>query len=205
MRQNGKPSNGFTLIEVLIALVVFMVAMLGLISFQRASISGANMGREQTAAVNLARYVMTWLEDEAAAWPLLNTATVPSATDMPMLNKGLGAPDTWLTLPDTAATTRFDAYIEPSTSSLYSGTGATDSAPYCVGYRVKPLGDSDDVTAYQVWVRVTWPRWGQYGNSAWDSCDGTRLTATETDAFGKLQVVELTGIVSREFTSGWEP
>jgi prepilin-type N-terminal cleavage/methylation domain-containing protein len=197
MRRTAKPARGFTLIEVLVALLVFMVAMLGLIALQRASVAGANMGREKTAAVNLGRFVMTWLEGEAAAWPLADTNALPAAVDLPLLNQGLSAPDSWQSL--SAADQRFDDYIEHSGTPLYTTGG--DSAQYCVHYRVLPLGTADDPLAYQVWVRVTWPRWGQYAKDDWNACGG-RLDADAT-VLGKYEVIELTGIVTREYTGRW--
>lgn len=203
MRNRGRNGPGFTLIEVLVALVVFMVAMLGVVALQRASISGASIGRQQTAAVNIARFVMASLQSEAAAWPLAETGTVPAATDgLPLLTQGLSAPSTWVALPDVPATTRLDAYLEPSTSAKsYQTVAEADSnAPYCVGFRVEPLSSAEEPVVYQIWVRVTWPRWGQYG-TGWKDCTA-RLSDTAITQ-GTLQVVEMTGVVTREFTSRW--
>jgi prepilin-type N-terminal cleavage/methylation domain-containing protein len=189
--------RGFTLIEVLVALLIFMVAMLGLVALQRASVSGANMGREHTAAVDLARYVMTWLENEAAAWPLADTTPGPPAfADLPLLNRGLGEPDTWHTL--SSADVRFDAYLEHSAEQLYS---EVDSAQFCVHYRIAPVGSTDDPVAYRAWVRVTWPKWGQYASGTWNQCEA-RISDVPSD-IGKYQVVELTGVVTREYTGRW--
>jgi prepilin-type N-terminal cleavage/methylation domain-containing protein len=197
MKRSAKRERGFTLVEVIVALLVFMVAMLGLVALQRASVSGANMGREKTAAVDLARFVMTWLENEAAAWPLADTHSVPEATDLPLLSQGLNDADTWQTISGTDV--RFDDYLEHSEeTSLY---GAVDNAQYCVHFRVMPLGSSEDPLAYQVWVRVTWPRWGQYAAATWNAC-AARLDADST-VIGKYEVIELSGVVTREYTGRW--
>lgn len=198
MTKSRRRTRGFTLVEVLIALLVFMVAMLGLIALQRASVSGANTGREHTAAVDLGRFVMTWLENEAAAWPLADTTAVPDAADLPLLNRGLNNVDEWQTL--SATDQRFDDYIEHSGTPLY--TGGVDSAQFCVHYRLLPLpAGSTDPLAYQVWVRVTWPKWGQYKGGDWNAC-GARLGANST-VIGAYQVIELTGVVTREYTGRW--
>jgi len=200
MTKSRKRTRGFTLIEVLVSLLVFMIAMLGLVALQRASIAGANIGREQTAAVDLGRFAMTWLENEAAAWPLADTTTVPDVTQLPLLSQGLNEPDAWHTLSDSDI--RFDDYLEHSDTPLY--TGGVDSAQYCVHYRVNQLGSPDDPVAYQVWVRVTWPRWRQYnteGALIWTDCTA-RITTDQT-VVGEFQVVELTGVVTREYTGRW--
>jgi prepilin-type N-terminal cleavage/methylation domain-containing protein len=197
MKKPRRMARGFTLIEVLIALLVFMVAMLGLVALQRASISGANIGREQTAAVNLARYVMTWLESEAATWPIADPGATPSEVGFPLLSRGISTADTWQTLSSTDV--RFDAHLEHSGTPLY--TASVDTAQYCVHYRVKPLGNPDDQVAYQVWVRVTWPKWGQYGGTTWKNCASRALAGPAV--VGTYQVVELTGVVTREYTGRW--
>jgi len=198
MTKHRKRARGFTLIEVIVALLVFMVAMLGLVALQRASVVGANMGREHTAAVDLGRFVMTWLENEAASWPLADTTPVPLATDLPLLNRGLSGADEWQTLSTTDQ--RFDDYVEHSGTALYAG--GVDSAQFCVHYRVLPLPDgATDPLAYQVWVRVTWPKWGQYRSGDWNVC-GSRLSAAST-VIGAYQVIELTGVVTREYTGRW--
>jgi prepilin-type N-terminal cleavage/methylation domain-containing protein len=199
-----RTSRGFTLIEVIMALLVFTVAMLGLVALQRASVSGASMGREHTAAVNLARYVMTWLENEAAAWPLADTTPAPAS--LPLLNQALDLADDeeggdWLALSDDAADTRFDTHLEHSGTLL--DMSDVDTATYCVHYRVKPLGDVDDPVAYQVWVRVTWPKWKQYAAADWTNCEARRTAGVDPAVIGAFNVIELTNVVTREYTGRW--
>lgn len=199
-----RTSRGFTLIEVLMALLVFTVAMLGLVALQRASVSGASMGREHTAAVNLARYVMTWLENEAAAWPLADTTPAPAS--LPLLNQALDLADDeeggdWLALSDDAADTRFDTHLEHSGTPLHEGP--LDTAMYCVHYRVKPLGDVDDPVAYQVWVRVTWQKSKQYPGAGWTNCEARRTAGADPAVIGAFNVVELSNVVTREYTGRW--
>jgi len=203
MKKNRNRERGFTLIEVLMALLVFMIAMLGLVAMQRASISGANSGREQTAAVNVARFVMTWLENEAASWPLADTTATPPTAQFPLLNEALSDTTSFHSIANQN-TLRFDPYLETSATTTSSyGAGAVDTAPFCVGYRVEPLGgtDQEDRVAYRVWVRVTWPRWGEYGGDNWNKCN-LRITDQQVKD-GNFQVVELSGVVTREFTGRW--
>ena len=199
-----KTSRGFTLIEVLMALLVFTVAMLGLVALQRASVSGASMGREHTAAVDLARYVMTWLENEAAAWPLADTTPPPAS--LPLLNQALALADDeeggdWLPLSEDAADTRFDTFLEHSGTPLHASD--VDTAMYCVHYRVRPLGNTNDPVGYQVWVRVTWPKWKQYAAVDWTNCEARRTGGVNPAVIGTFNTVEVTSVVTREYTGRW--
>jgi len=196
---------GFTLIEVMISLLIFMVALLGLIALQRASIAGTNKGREHTAGVNIARYVMTQLQSEAATWPL--SESVAAAVDFPMLALGLGNPGRWNLLADgegpAADTLRFDAYLEHSNRDFYA---TVDSAPYCVHYMVEPLGPNQELL--RVRVRVVWPKWGQYvieseeDPGTWNDCawPGYEDPSVVGDRVRYSDLVEFSGIVTREFT-----
>jgi len=209
MSQSRRDQDGFTLIEVMISMVVFMVALLGLVALQRASIAGTNKGREHTAAVNIARYVMTQLENEAAAWPL-DQSDVPSS-DFPMMALGLSNPGNWNLLADGSGTVinefRLDAYLEHSRRSFYMGDNP-DTAPFCVHYMVAPL--TEELPAQELFsarVRVTWPKWKQYvieGESAgvWYDCDPNVFgpDSALSDRLKYSDVVELTGVVTREYT-----
>lgn len=198
-------AGGFTLIEVMVSLLIFMVALLGLIALQRASIAGTNKGREHTGGVNVARYVLTQLQNEAATWPLAES--VPAAEDFPMLALGLGNPGRWNLLPDGEGTVdgafRLDAYLEHSGRDFYADV---DSAPYCVHYMVEPMGPNQELL--RVRVRVVWPKWGQYvitseedpgtwNDCAWPDYEDPGVTG---DRVRYSDLVELSGIVTREFT-----
>ncbi len=204
MRRNGQ-SQGFTLIEVMISLLVFMVALMGLVALQRASIAGTNKGREQTAAINLARFTMTWIENEATSWPL--SEPLPPAADFPMLAQAMNNEGQWNLLADgsTAAPAdfRLDAYLEHSYRDFYA---TQDTAPYCVHYMVRGVGPNDELL--RIRVRVVWPKWKQYVIEAdespgtWDNCawPGWNDPATLESRVRYSEVVEMSGIATRETT-----
>lgn len=196
--------EGFTLIEVMIALLVFMVALLGLVALQKASIAGNNKGREHTAAVNIAEMVMTWLENEAASWPL--DGTPPTGADLPLVSQAIANPGVWNLLPDGESAVdpgfRLDAYGQHSERGFYS---TTDTAQFCVHYMASPLGPNQELLVAR--VRVTWPKWKQYaieGGGSWDNCawPGYSDPATFEDRLKYSEIVELKQIVSREPTVG---
>ncbi len=198
-------AGGFTLIEVMISLLIFMVALLGLIALQKASIAGTNKGREHTAGVNIARYVMTQLQSEAATWPLAES--IAAAEDFPMLAQGLGNPGRWNLLADgdgpVEDALRIDAYLEHSNRDFYADI---DSAPYCVHYMLETMGPAQEILRFR--VRVVWPKWGQYviesgeDTGAWNDCawPGFDDPTVAGDRLRYSEIVELSGIVTREFT-----
>ena len=214
-------NRGFTLIEIMIALLVFMVSLLGLVALQRASVAGTAKGREHTAAVNVARFVMSAIQNEVASLPLdIDDAAIPTAADYPYLssaNLGNGA---WRLLPDgTGAAvdddSRLDGYMGHSGQGVY--TGGVDSAPYCVIYTIQrfvPPGGgvaNPVVGLYQARVRVTWPRWKQYmetgdmSGDAWTDCAGRLDDTAASSEVTDWETVELSKIVTREYTSKYAP
>jgi len=207
MRRAIRNQQGFTLIEVMVSMLVFMVALLGLVALQKASIAGTNKGREHTAAVNIAKFVMAELETEAAAWTL-SEAEAP-ASDIPMIALSLASPDQWTKLADGSGTVpdgfRMDAYLQHSDRSFYTGDNV-DTAPFCVHYMVTPIGPNQELL--QVRVRVTWPKWKQYiidvdGAGVWNECNwpGYQDPENLSVRLKYSEVVELKGIVTREYTS----
>jgi type II secretory pathway pseudopilin PulG len=194
--------EGFTLIEVMISMLVFMVALLGLVAMQEASIEGAGRAREQTAAVNIARFVMAGIQNEVTGFTF--ESELPTA-DQPLLDNAIngGNEGLWVNLPGTGGISRFDAYLEHDGRSFYD---TVDSAPYCAIYQVDRFLDGAGVEMdglYKVKVRVAWPRKGQYQGADWMDCT---LAARKDDIEGHVglwEVVELRTVMSREFTSRW--
>ena len=67
-RNNRSDQAGFTLIEVIVAMAVFMITVLGLVAMQSASVSAARQGKTHTQAVNIARFFLTQLQNEVSVW-----------------------------------------------------------------------------------------------------------------------------------------
>jgi prepilin-type N-terminal cleavage/methylation domain-containing protein len=218
--RKARNNRGFTLIEIMIALLVFMVSLLGLVALQRASVAGTNKGREHTAAVNVTRFVMSAIQNEVASLPLQVDDTALNAADYPYLASADLPNGAWGLLPDGAGNTvdddaRLDAYMGHSGQGVY--TGGMDSAPYCVMYTVQrfvpPGGTVTNpvVGLYQVRVRVTWPRWKQYmaagemSGDEWTDCAGRLDDTATTFEVTDWETVELSKILSREYTSKYAP
>ena len=218
--RKARNNRGFTLIEIMIALMVFMVSLLGLVALQRASVAGTNKGREHTAAVNVARFVMSAIQNEVASLPLQVDDMAINAANYPYLASADLPNGAWGLLPDGAGNTvdddaRLDAYMGHSGQGVY--TGGVDSAPYCVMYTVQrfvpPGGTVTNpvVGLYQARVRVTWPRWKQYmaagemSGDEWTDCAGRLDDTATTFEVTDWETVELSKILSREYTSKYAP
>ncbi|MDD5306826.1 MAG: prepilin-type N-terminal cleavage/methylation domain-containing protein [Deltaproteobacteria bacterium] len=202
--RDARRKPGFTLIEVMVSLVVFMIALLGLIALQRAAIVGAESGVDNTTAVNVGRFFLTELENEIATWPENPpgvTTTFPSTTGYPMLRRAVGAVNDWHLLPvdDTAEvdkTLRIDNFL--GTSDL-EGT-----ARFCVNFMATPMDtqsfQQQDLANAMIWklrVRVAWPKPHHFAAGTWKDC-----TSTFFDSGGAriedVNVVELVAVNTRE-------
>ncbi len=201
MRNNRKKrQSGFTLIEIMISMVVFMVAVVGMVAMQRASIAATQHAKQRTAANNIARFVTTQLKTEISNW---RKYTIDDALDsksgFPLLNASLSTKGSWVSFGNNL---RVDEFLG------HSGLGSGASARFCVNYMVEPVCDVDPVcidaaktppTNQHVWwvrVRVTWTKEGDFDNN-WTQCSPD-VVATRLDKF-QDHAVELVTMASREF------
>ena len=207
-------NKGFTLIEVMFSLIVFMVAVMGLVALQRVSLEGAERGRQHTAAVNVASFFLTQLQSEIATWGEHVSVTSFPSDRFPMLTGAIGGattlPATWFEL-NSNNSLRVDEFL--GHSSLDDGNA---SSRFCVNYMISclesPLDESqnpipcqtniDEVTVWKVRVRVSWPKKLQFesgggGTNPWTSCApddvNLRVDQTHTD-----DAVELVAVATRE-------
>ena len=82
-----KSENGFTLVEVLIALTIFAIGLLALASMQISAIQGNSTSQRVTAATTLAEGAMEWLQslpsnDTLFDTPKTNVAVAGSPFDL---------------------------------------------------------------------------------------------------------------------------
>lgn len=199
-----KRSSGFTIVEVMIALIVFMVAVMGLVSLQRASIAGTDRGRQHTAGVNIARYFLNELKVEISNWEESAPGQAPAncapetevSNNLPLLARALEATclGPWTLLSDS--TTRVDEFLGHEDM-----TDNDSNSQYCVHYRVAPFPPHSvktpgpEALVWQVQVRVAWAKPGQY--SDWKDCDPD-LFDEDGDRAKSTDIVELTGFATRE-------
>ena len=218
--RNQTKQKGFTLIEVMFSLIIFMVAIMGLVALQKVSIEGASKGKRHTAAVNAASFFLTQLQNEISCWGGGLARPFPNANNtFPMLTVAIGGnqtlPDSWFTLepnPNPASSLRVDELL--GHSGLASGIA---SSQFCINYRISCLEEPRDefnntvpcttnidrVTVWLVRVRVSWPKKRQFesgqedGTNPWTSCAPVdvdfRVNNSNTD-----DAVEIVGVATRE-------
>ncbi len=202
-RSLRKSECGYTLIEIIAALAVFMIGVMGMTALQSVSISAAAKSRNQTAAVSIARFITAQLKTEFASWDRDKENTAEFPDNYPLL-KTIFAEDssagTWIQYGEgtegEVGDFRVDEFL--GHSALESNTGPSK---FCINYRVDSLENLGEVepSQYSVWqirVRVSWTNEGAYA-ADWDKCDPTNVERRIlTDASDT--VVELTSIATRE-------
>ncbi len=203
----NRKDEGFTLIEIICAMAVFMIGVMGMVALQGVSIHAAAKGRQQTAAVAVARYFIAELKSEFAAW---DTGTVgfpnnPFPDEFALLDSAASGTNittnTWIQFgADGSGGLRLDELLG---HSQLSDGGA---ARFCVGYMLTPLENHPDGTPlneYSVWqirVRVSWTKEGHYqaGNVNWNDCSIASVNARIVTV-GSDDVIELVSTATREF------
>ncbi|MCP4599359.1 MAG: hypothetical protein GY847_02290 [Proteobacteria bacterium] len=185
--RTGSKKGGFTLIEVMFSLIIFMVSLTGLVMLQRVSTQGAQKGKEHTAAVNVASFFITQLQNEISNW-WAETVDLP-ANRYNLLGNAMPDPDPagWQVLG-----TRVGEF-------LYHDELDNSSSRFCVAYRIYPLDGTAENSSlprmvWEIRVRVSWTKLGQF-ESDWTDC----TQATDRIDDGIDEVVELVAIATREF------
>ncbi len=212
IRTRSVPSSegGFTLIEIVIALVVFMIAVMGMTALQGASINAASKSRSHTAAISIARFVVTELKNEFAGWDKAQPIGFP-AGEYPLLQGIFGDPTAvgqWVQYGGDVSGDgdfRLDEFLGHNAL----GEKNSGASRFCVNYRVNPIerlegidpGAYDQYSVWQLRVRVSWTNEGAFrtNNTAWNVCDPVtvekRILTDESD-----DVVELTSMATRELS-----
>ncbi|MBN2529828.1 MAG: prepilin-type N-terminal cleavage/methylation domain-containing protein [Deltaproteobacteria bacterium] len=216
-KRQCRNAAGFSLLEVLVAVVIFSVTAMGLVALNKVSMNASVFGRERTAAANLAQFAMTWLHNEVSAYapddPPLSSASV---NYLPLLKSGFDANGNWITLSDTV---RFDEYLRNSTDPGYS---TVNTAKYCIHFRIIPDVRPGSEKAlpgnlFHASVMITWAKEGRYmekdaGN--WADCSTHLVKGTDTDSAAtegetmvqpNIHSLLLEQILTRDFANKVEP
>jgi len=181
--------------------VVFMIAVMGLVSLQRATLGAGDMARQQTAAVNIAQFFTTEIKTEFANWNQWQSGSDLSATQFPLIaaaGAGLVTDSTWQQLGGNNF--RVDDFVG---HSAIGTSGENDYfSRYCVNYMITRLEDSDVVSDPAVWlirVRVSWTKDGyiEGAGSAWKDCTPNTVTARINNT-QRDHAVELVAGATRE-------
>jgi type II secretory pathway pseudopilin PulG len=196
---------GFTLVEIIAALAVFMIGVMGMVALQGVSIQAATKSRQQTAAVGISRYMITQLKNEFAAWQM--SQPLPGGNLYPLLSgvftNSANNSGSWVQFGGAVASggdLRLDEFLG------HSGLDDGSASRFCVNYWVSPLEvnlpegtTAQDFTVWLVRVRVSWTKDGYFltDNIDWDVCDADSVA--DRIATGSDDVVELVSTATREF------
>lgn len=156
-RRRGR--RGFTIVELMVAIVIFLTAAVGLVAFEHALMRSNSVSNDISAASYIGRF---WLERGRLESLLWNTgATDLTVARTPMLaavQAGISLPGfqtAWLPLPAGAtrpAAQPLNRHLEPWTAA-----SGRDYAEFCVQYRLTVLMQSEIL---RMDVRVLWFKQG---------------------------------------------
>lgn len=201
-RDMRNPPFGYTLIEVMFSLVVFMTAITGLVALHAFSSKGVGEAKDHTIAVNIATFFLTELQNEVSSWSEDIEGDFPDAfpeSRFPLLRVAYGGLDQWHNLASTLDDFRVGDYLGHS-----SLDNSNLDSRFCVNYMVSPMeerwpGVTDDskCRVWKVRVRVSRSRPGQYV-SDWNLCEPSKVTARIETSKGD-SVVELVAVATREY------
>ncbi|MCP4676593.1 MAG: prepilin-type N-terminal cleavage/methylation domain-containing protein [Deltaproteobacteria bacterium] len=210
--------RGFTLLEVMYSLVVFVVALSGLVALQRVSAHGAMQGKRHTAAVNVASFFMTQIQIEFSSWwSQQGISGVLTGTQYPLisnvLNGGAGI-RAWQTL-DTPGDFRIEEYL--GHSDLDPAVDNDPVSRFCVNYMLIPVQEGecnpatglrpqngceihlDYISIWRIHVRVSWTRDGELDvEPDWKDCTPASVDARLADPLNTDEVIEIVGSATRE-------
>jgi len=145
-RSAGRAANGFTMVEVMMAIVVFLTAATGLLAFEHVLMRSNVAASDTTAATFLGRY---WIERgrlESLMWNQTGSTDLIAAR-VPLLaeiSAGVGIQgDTtnWLAVTGAGGVAYpFNRYLQRWTPALEPGDpGYGDYGEFCVQYRLTVL------------------------------------------------------------------
>ncbi len=159
--------SGFTMVEVMAALLIFGIGLLGIMALHIVARKGNADSQNVTAATAIAEHWMERLRTESVMW--YQGQSDITATSMPMMTgAGInvttpGMVTNWVAPPQNPLLDRemTEAQLNPSDGSLVT------AGEYCTQYRVATLVPNQVLRAE---VRVMWWKEGVSRPSNWASC-----------------------------------
>ncbi len=191
--RGGFRPTGFTLVEVMAAILIFGVGLLGIMALHIVARKGNTDAQNLTAATTIAEHWMERLDTESVMWN--GDPADLTATATPMMNalgagsSTVGASTGWVSPPENPLLNR-----EMHQSQTDSTSGELLSpGDYCTQYRLTTLvGDQ----LLRSEVRVMWWRDGVQRPANWASCPPPPGAGGNPD-ISKLHMVTLSSTVWR--------
>lgn len=190
----GSGEEGFTLVEVLAALLLFGIGLLGMMAVEIVATKGNMEAQNVTTATTIAEWWMERLRIEALMW---NTGPADiNYTDTPLLYAGgsfrVDNPrDTtgWISVMAAVPgnNPRYDKWMRVAASSA-------DPGEFCTQYRLTVLNPNE---LLRVEIRVMWWKMKTNRPAGWSSCPTGMLTGTGDPDITKVRSVILTSTLWR--------
>ena len=139
------PTDGYTIVEVIMALSVLAIGGMGVVALQKFTTIGAYNARAIAGASSVANGWLDVLQNEGSAWndPTNNDviAGATAAPPMPILRTAIASAGSWIAIPATTPDSPNGAGT-PSCSGAPCGAAAADFI-FCSQVRAVFLGASD--------------------------------------------------------------
>lgn len=198
VRRRGRVSSGgFTILEVLLAVLVLSVGFIGVFGMQTVAIQTSRAGTDLRMATELAETTLERFQKDALAWGQTgNPGDWGSGRWLQTVLETAGADDTWAWPPTPAGVTtgRVPAFnglglAERDSGSAMSYTNRNNR--FCVDYQADWLRGASFA---RITVRVRWPR--NVAGQAGVANDCSRLAAIEDEIVARnFYEVRVTGMV----------
>jgi|SRR5690554_103997 len=196
MRRNKHLSSGFTLVELMVAMVILAIGIMATLAMQFSSLAGAMISRDNSNAADIGKRVIDIMQAESQQWRTGNSlATVSqaytdasqtylSATGIPFLRRATG---------DVPAASGWQDWKPLFDVPVNTRLTASDDARYCVFVRGGALNLDADLLI--VHVAVVFPSADQIFATGAGSCAATVNNTsvqlnptTANNAAGSLQM-----------------
>jgi prepilin-type N-terminal cleavage/methylation domain-containing protein len=159
--RDGGGRRGFTLIEVMAALLIFGIGLLGIMAMEIVSTKGNRDAHDLTVGTTIAEWWMERLRTESLMWT--TSYTDLTAADAPMmftLGSGIdtqGSTTGWVAPPNNP---RYDKWLR-------TAVAAADPGEFCTQVRLTTLVPNEIVRAE---VRVMWYKNPHDRAAGWNVC-----------------------------------
>lgn len=177
---------GFTVVELLMAIVVLATAAAGIFAFERAIVQSNSRSNDLTAATAIADFWMERARTEATLWRNNPVAELGDAAQTPLLAPlaqpafllVAGNTTGWLDIPPLIpGSPRLNRHLEPWTAA---SPPTTDVGEFCSQYRLTTLAPGPTALV-RIEVRVLWYKVGAPRSAGLDVCPSAGMFAPTGD------------------------